>query len=56
MARIAQQELKINWKEIENSGNPEIMRLIVEHLPDNDLMKNLRLAKGKWVIWLQRIR
>ena len=46
MAFIAQREL-FSWKEIENLGDLERLKLVLEYLPDEPLMQRLEKERGK---------
>ncbi len=46
MAIIPQQTLFV-WSEIENLGDLERLRLVLEYMPDEELMKTLELERGK---------
>lgn len=46
MATIAQREL-FTWKEIENLGDLERLRLVLEYLPDEGLMQRLEKERGQ---------
>jgi len=45
MAFIPQREL-FSWKEIENLGDLERLKLVLEHLPDEPLMQRLEAERG----------
>jgi hypothetical protein len=45
LATIAQREL-FTWKEIENLGDLERLRLVLDHLPDEALMEVLEAERG----------
>ena len=45
MATIAQREL-FSWKEIEELGDLERLRLVLDHLPDEPLMEVLEAERG----------
>ena len=46
MAIIPQQSLFV-WSEIENLGDLERLRLVLEYMPDEDLMQKLESERGK---------
>ena len=46
MAIIPQKEL-FGWKEIENIGDLDRLRLVIDYLPDEKLMRNLEKERGK---------
>ena len=46
MAIIPQQTLFV-WSEIENLGDLERLRLVLEYMPDEELMQELEKARGK---------
>jgi len=46
MATIAQREL-FSWKEIENLGDLDRLRLVLDYLPDEQLMQRLETERGK---------
>jgi len=46
MAKIPQREL-FSWKEIENLGDLERLKLVLEYLPDEALMRRMEAERGK---------
>ena len=46
MGTIAQRE-RFSWKEIENLGDLERLRLVLDYLPDEALMQRLESERGK---------